>query len=115
MLGVRSDIPELMGALDLLLFPSLSEGLGIVLVEAQAAGLPCLVSDVIPSEADLGLGLVRFMPLLTASGMWAETASNLLSLSRLPWSTREEHLKQHHYDISELAPRLQELYSYEFN
>ena len=63
MLGVRSDIPELMGALDLFLFPSLFEGLGIVLIEAQAAGVACLVSDVVPSEADLGLGLVKSMPL----------------------------------------------------
>ena len=115
MLGVRSDIPELMGALDLFLFPSLFEGLGIVLIEAQAAGVPCLVSDAIPPEADLGLDLVKFMPLSADSGLWAGTALNLLSPSRLPWSTRERHLKQNHYDISELAPKLQELYSHEAN
>lgn len=51
--GVRSDVPELINAFDIFLFPSLYEGLGIVAVEAQANGLNCLVSDVIPREVDL--------------------------------------------------------------
>lgn len=53
-LGTRYDVPALMsGAMDCFLFPSLFEGLGLALVEAQAAGLPCVYSDVIPPEADL--------------------------------------------------------------
>lgn len=49
-----SDIAEIMYANDLFLFPSIYEGLGIVLIEAQATGLKCIVSKVIPKEADLG-------------------------------------------------------------
>jgi glycosyltransferase involved in cell wall biosynthesis len=115
LLGVRSDIPELLNAMDLFLFPSLFEGLGIVLIEAQAAGVACLVSDTIPSEADLGLGLLKFLPLAADSAVWAGTALSLLSPSKLPWSTREKSLKQNHYDVSELAPELQKLYSHELH
>ena len=45
-----------MASLDVFIFPSKYEGLGIVLIEAQAAGIPCVVSNKIPNEADLGLG-----------------------------------------------------------
>ena len=52
--GPRADVPRLMrGAMDVFLFPSLFEGLGLVLIEAQAAGVPCVVSDVVPGEADV--------------------------------------------------------------
>lgn len=49
-----SNVPEIMSKADLFLFPSNYEGLGIVLIEAQAMGLHCIVSDAIPEEADLG-------------------------------------------------------------
>ena len=53
-LGIRDDVPALMcSAMDMFLFPSRWEGLGIVLIEAQAAGLPYVASDVIPREADI--------------------------------------------------------------
>lgn len=51
LLGVREDIPDLMNLFDVFVFPSLYEGLGIVCIEAQAAGLPCFVSDTVPDEA----------------------------------------------------------------
>ena len=49
--GARSDVPKLMRMFDVFIFPSLYEGLGIVLIEAQAAGLRCVVSKHIPKEA----------------------------------------------------------------
>lgn len=51
--GIRSDVPELLNAMDVFFFPSLFEGLGLALIEAQVSGLPCLISDVIPEEADV--------------------------------------------------------------
>ena len=50
-LGLRDDVNLIYQALDVFVFPSLFEGLGIVLVEAQASGLPCVVSPAVPSEA----------------------------------------------------------------
>ena len=50
-LGARNDVPDLLQAFDLFIFPSLFEGLGIAAIEAQAAGLPCLLADTLPLEA----------------------------------------------------------------
>lgn len=55
LLGTRKDIPEILSNMDYMIFPSKWEGLGIVLVEAQAANVPCFISDRVPNEANLGL------------------------------------------------------------
>ena len=62
-LGTRRDVPELLKSFDLLVLPSHYEGMPLVLVEAQAAGLPCLVADTVSREIDLGLGLLEYLPL----------------------------------------------------
>ncbi len=62
--GLRPDVPRLLrGAMQVFLFPSLHEGLGLGLVEAQAAGLPCVISDTIPREADVVPSLVQRLSL----------------------------------------------------
>lgn len=61
--GVRSEIPEIMHLFDVFLFPSFHEGLGIVAIEAQASGLSCIISDTIPKEVDLNMGLIHQIPL----------------------------------------------------
>jgi len=50
-LGVRRDVPEILASLDCFLFPSTAEGLGLALIEAQAAGRLCFVSAAVPAEA----------------------------------------------------------------
>ena len=70
-LGVREDIPELLQAFDLFLFPSLFEGLAVVLIEAQAAGLPIIASDTISKEANI-TGKITYMPLQHKPAQWAE-------------------------------------------
>lgn len=60
--GQRSDIPELMSAFDVLILPSLWEGFGVTLLEAQAAGLGCIVSDRVPPEATVMSELVLTLP-----------------------------------------------------
>jgi glycosyltransferase involved in cell wall biosynthesis len=72
LLGERPDVPALMlGAMDSFVLPSLHEGLPRVLVEAQAAGLPCLASSAIDSEAAAYPGAVRFLPLESGPEAWA--------------------------------------------
>lgn len=86
--GVRPDVPRLMlGAMDLFLFPSLYEGLGLVLIEAQAARLPCIFSDVVPEEADVVKPLVHRMSLSRPASAWAEavmaTKQDTVSITQL--------------------------------
>lgn len=64
-LGVRSDIERLLQAFDVFVFPSLHEGLPVTIIEAQGSGLPCVLSDRITREVDMGMGLVQFFPLAT--------------------------------------------------
>jgi glycosyltransferase involved in cell wall biosynthesis len=71
--GVRADVPRLMlGAMDVFLFPSLFEGLPLVLLEAQAAGLPCVISDTVPQEAEIVKPFVRRLSLSRPASSWAE-------------------------------------------
>ncbi len=76
LLGARDDVPEILGCCDAFLLPSRFEGLGIVLVEAQAANLPCVMSDIIPSEVDCGLCLS--VSLNQSAEYWANQISNVL-------------------------------------
>ena len=70
--GIRSDVPRLMRAMDVFLLPSLFEGLGLVLIEAQAAGVSCLFSELVPQEVDLVKPLVQKLSLSQSAAEWAE-------------------------------------------
>nr|WP_228530791.1 MULTISPECIES: glycosyltransferase [Myxococcaceae] len=81
-LRARPDVPALMrGAMDVLLLPSEREGLPLVGLEAQAAGLPLLVSDAVTPEVAVVPGLVRFLPLARPAADWAAEA---LALAQRP-------------------------------
>jgi len=79
--GVRRDIERLMLASDVLLFPSRAEGLGMVAVEAQAAGLPVLASTAVPRECVVVPELVRFQEVEAGEAKWA---ADLLELAAQP-------------------------------
>lgn len=70
-LGMRKDIPEILQAIDVVVFPSLFEGLPFSLVEAQAGGIPCLISDTIGKETKL-TDLVKFFSLDAGAEAWAD-------------------------------------------
>lgn len=79
-LGTRADVPQLMmGAMDVFLFPSLFEGLPVVLIEAQAAGLPCVISGRITKESDTrGAVIARHDP-SEPTATWAATVLKMLN------------------------------------
>ncbi|MGV3026908.1 glycosyltransferase family 1 protein [Clostridium thermobutyricum] len=101
-LGNRSDVDKIMKIFDTFLFPSLYEGLGIVLVEAQASGLKCIASNTIPKEVDL-TGNVRFIGLQEDLEIW----SNEVLDTKL-FNTKNELYK---YDIHEVAKQMYRIYS----
>jgi glycosyltransferase involved in cell wall biosynthesis len=69
-LGHRDDVCQLLQAADLFLLPSLCEGLPVTIIEAQAAGLPCLITDTITNEVAV-TNLVRYLPLEAGYAYWA--------------------------------------------
>lgn len=80
-LGTRHDVPKLMSAMDALLLPSRYEGLPLVALEAQAAGLPCLVSEAVPPSV-LVLPTARRIPLTSGPGAWAFAVPTEFASSR---------------------------------
>lgn len=82
--GLRKDIAALMlGAMDVFLFPSRWEGLPVVLIEAQAAGLPCVISDVVPPEALLLPELTNAVSLKTHASAWAQVVAKYIKKTSL--------------------------------
>ena len=80
-MGSRSDIPEIMQAMDVFVFPSFFEGLGIAAVEAQTAGLPCIISDGVPIECKI-TEHVEQVKLSEGSAVWAERIMNFKNVAR---------------------------------
>lgn len=74
--GSRADVPRLLSAMDAFVFPSIFEGLPMSVVEAQAAGLPVLISTGVPAEASVVPGSVLRIPLDAGAQAWAEAVQN---------------------------------------
>ncbi|MEC1157485.1 glycosyltransferase family 1 protein [Cytobacillus horneckiae] len=81
-LGIRKDIPQLMNAFDVFLFPSIFEGFGIVMLEAQCAGIPCIAADTVPKSTDMELGLVKYISLETKISDWCDEIEASFNYSR---------------------------------
>ena len=104
--GVRSDVCDLMQAMDVFVFPSLYEGLPVSLVEAQAAGLPCVISDGVP-EACMLTDLVQRVDLEESARQWAE---RILKVKATVRRDRYDEIAASGYDIVTNAAWLQQYY-----
>ena len=104
-LGVREDIPRLLQGMDVFVFPSRFEGLGIALVEAQAAGLPCVTSTAVPRDAAV-TDLVTFLPLSDSPALWAQAA---LQAAGTPRTDRRAEIAAAGYDIHTQVTHLEAL------
>mgnify|MGYP004702420673 CR=1 FL=1 len=107
-LGQRSDINELYQAMDLFLFPSLYEGLGMVAVEAQVSGLPCVVSKEIPEIARVS-DQISFINSDDQMEIWVNTIIKYLNnIDRYKINFTNEINK---YDIKKEAKKLEKYYT----
>ena len=70
-LGVRGDVNRMLQGMDAFVLPSLYEGLPVTMIEAQAAGLPCTISDRVPKQCDV-TGNVQVVSLDAAPAEWAK-------------------------------------------
>lgn len=108
-LGNRDDVPELMQAMDILAFPSVAEGLGMVVIEAQAAGLPVVCSEIIPKEATLIENLVHREPLHLGTEHFAKTILHIL-LENTKRKDVQKILIDNGWDIRENAKWMEKFY-----
>lgn len=105
--GVRTDVAQLMQAMDVFVFPSLYEGLPVTLVEAQAAGIPCIISDQISKECILTKDLVSTMSLDDTPEKWADT---ILKCAEKKKMNHLSEIRESGYDIVMNAKKLQQFY-----
>ena len=108
LLGIRNDIPEILQAMDIFLFPSLFEGLPVSLVEAQATGIQCVISDGVPAEAVLIPENVTIISLKKSAEQWAQ---KILEIKNFQRKNVSEVIKEKGYDIKENARKLEEKYT----
>ena len=104
--GLRSDVNELLQAMDVFLFPSLYEGLPVSIIEAQAAGLPCLISDKVPIECKK-TDLVYQLNLNDSVNVWSD---KIYELSHITRRDTYEEIKESGFDIIENAKWLENFY-----
>ena len=109
-LGVRRDVPQLMLGSDLLLFPSLAEGLGMVVVEAQAAGLQVLASDTTPRECVVVPRLVGFQALEGSMKGWADEVQQLLNQPRTDVMSCNAAVRDSAFSVENSVTKLLQLY-----
>lgn len=105
LLGARTDIPDVIQAFDVFVMPSVKEGLGIAAIEAQAAGLPTIVSEIIPQEAYI-TSLVRKIDLQEPPSTWA----NCIFKTDVRRSVTTNLIKSAGYDIASVSDWLCDFY-----
>ncbi|MFY9531822.1 MAG: glycosyltransferase [Candidatus Acidiferrales bacterium] len=107
--GIRTDVPRLMrGAMDVFVFPSLWEGLPVAVIEAQAAGLRCILSDAITSEVCILPELSIRLPLSERSEEWAAKTIDALQRGKTRCDAALQAVAQSDFCIE--RSRLSELY-----
>lgn len=105
-MGVRSDVNDLMQAMDVFLFPSLYEGLPVTMVEAQASGLKCIISNKVPQECIL-TDNVQVISLEENFKLWAK---EILKYKKYYRKNTKESIEKAHFDINANVKYLQEFY-----
>lgn len=105
-LGIRSDVADLLQAMDVFLFPSLFEGLSVASIEAQSAGLPVLISDGVPIECKK-TDLVDVISLSESASFWA---NKVIEAAQIKRRNTFEEIKEAGFDIQENAKLLQDFY-----
>lgn len=108
MLGQRSDVPEILRCSDMFFLPSYFEGLAIVLIEAQAAGLPCITTTTTPTESNCGALL--YLSLEESASFWARKLSDILD-GKI--KLKVDSAKLDEYSIGYMVREMRTLFEYE--
>lgn len=104
-LGFKDNIGELLCAMDLFIFPSLCEGLGISVIEAQTSGLPTVVSSCVPEEANIS---DRFIKIFSYNK--EEWVKQILKIGKIERKNCYKDTIKHGYDIKKCSKELEKIY-----
>jgi len=108
-LGIRNDIADLMNMMEVFILPSHYEGFGIVLLEAQASGLPCVVSENIQPETDMNLGLIYWVN-LDDTEKWIQTIEENLEKKIKDKFIIKKAINTSPYKLSQVVNKFYDLY-----
>jgi glycosyltransferase involved in cell wall biosynthesis len=109
-LGIRKDVPRLMRGADMLFFPSRQEGLGMVAVEAQAAGIPVLASTEVPPAAVVIPELYHTVALDAPLSAWTDALFKAMATPSLPLDQVRARMQASAFSIETSATRLLAIY-----
>ena len=105
LLGTRNDVKSILQAMDCFLFPSCWEGVPVTVIEAQAAGLPCFVSDTVTKDVGAS-DLVHYLPIQNGTEPWVKAITE----ADLERKDVAEEIKQAGFDIACTSKWLMNLY-----
>lgn len=109
-LGERGDIPTVMHTFDVFVGPALKEGFGLVAVEAQAAGIPCVLYEGFPKTVDMQSGLCSFLSDFNVAS-WAEAVMKANTKTRVDRCIVHENIRTLGFDAYENARSVCEMYA----
>lgn len=114
-LGVRDDIDILMRKSQAFILPSKYEGMPLVMIEAQTAGLPCVSANTYSPEVDFGIGLISWLSLDDDITAWADSVEKAICKKHPEKSDVEKAIKEKNFDSKMFAKRICEIYENEYN
>lgn len=106
LLGVRSDIDVLMRKASAFVLPSWYEGMPLVLIEAQASGLPCVVADTFSHEVDFEIGKIQWLPLDGNAVRWADALEAAIASGRADKAQVVRVVSRKRFDAKKFAQTL---------
>ena len=115
LLGIRKDVDVLMRKSKAFLLPSEYEGMPLVLIEAQASGLPCVVADTFSHEVDFGIGSVDWLKLEQGADAWAEAVVQAVSKDRADKASVVKAIESSGFDSAIFAKKLCDIYERSVN
>ena len=107
MMGSREDVDNILQAVDVFLFPSFWEGLPVAVVEAEASGLPCILSESVTEEVKL-LPNLKYLPINQGEGIWV---NYILNMKKNRLKEASEIVRSKGFDIRDTTRWLLEFYN----
>ncbi|MGG1676531.1 glycosyltransferase family 1 protein [Neobacillus sp. NRS-1170] len=109
-LGLQENISLWLNLMDVLILPSLYEGLPVVLVEAQSSGTPCVISNKITKDVDLGLDLVEFLDISHNEDEWCDVIAERAKSKIYDQTIIKNQLEKNGYSLPYNTKKVVDLY-----